>query len=260
MSVLICLLSSSSSALADRRDPYELGDYGGSPDMTSERAQRGNSRLDRRDPGPDLEEDVASELSKKWQKRLELEEEEKRRQEARKKTVSPVPYSEEQGLSSMDVATEYGQKSFQDNDFGRHDFTDLLINGGDKKPMELYSDDYDSAAHDSDTDKTAHDRKLFGDDKKEEERDKDREKVERRRDDANYDEVTELMKDPPRPGPNNWVPDKLDPLDNGGFVSSPDNGSPVPYRLNGHVDLERELPWLHDDLDMPSKTIGPNTQ
>lgn len=51
-----------------------------------------------------------------------------------------------------------------------------------------------------------------------------------------------------RPGiiqdlPGDWVPDKLDPIDNGGFAVSPDNGSPVPYRLNGHVDLQRVLPW-----------------
>ena len=43
--------------------------------------------------------------------------------------------------------------------------------------------------------------------------------------------------------PGDWVPDKLDPIDNGGFAVSPDNGSPVPYRLNGHVDLQRVRPW-----------------
>lgn len=42
---------------------------------------------------------------------------------------------------------------------------------------------------------------------------------------------------------HDWVPDKVDPLDNGGFALSPDNGSPVPYRLNGHVDWERGPPW-----------------
>lgn len=40
-----------------------------------------------------------------------------------------------------------------------------------------------------------------------------------------------------------WVPDKLDPANNGGFEVSPDNGSPVPYRLNGHVDIQRGRPW-----------------
>lgn len=40
-----------------------------------------------------------------------------------------------------------------------------------------------------------------------------------------------------------WVPSSPDRLRNGGFGSNPDNGSPVPYRLNGHIDIERKLPW-----------------
>jgi hypothetical protein len=43
--------------------------------------------------------------------------------------------------------------------------------------------------------------------------------------------------------PGDWVPSGLDPTWNGGFTTGPDNGSPVPYRLNGHVNLERGLPW-----------------
>src|SRR5271170_2834065 len=34
--------------------------------------------------------------------------------------------------------------------------------------------------------------------------------------------------------PGDWVPDKIDETNNGGFGVIPDNGSPVPYRLNGH--------------------------
>jgi len=44
-----------------------------------------------------------------------------------------------------------------------------------------------------------------------------------------------------------WVPDKVHRLQNGGFEKNPDNGSPVPYRLNGHVDIQRKLPWEADD-------------
>jgi hypothetical protein len=44
-----------------------------------------------------------------------------------------------------------------------------------------------------------------------------------------------------------WVPDKLDPLSNGGFTIAPDNGSPVPYKLNGHVDIQRGRPWNDND-------------
>ena len=39
------------------------------------------------------------------------------------------------------------------------------------------------------------------------------------------------------------VPDKIDPTSSGGFGASPDNGAPVPYNLNGHVDIERGRPW-----------------
>lgn len=54
------------------------------------------------------------------------------------------------------------------------------------------------------------------------------------------------IKGPIQEMPWDWLPDKFDPLDNGGFSTSPDNGSPVPYRLNGHPDLERGRPWDKD--------------
>lgn len=40
-----------------------------------------------------------------------------------------------------------------------------------------------------------------------------------------------------------WVPALPDPMDNGSFSSAPDNGYPVPYRLNGHLNFERKYPW-----------------
>jgi hypothetical protein len=47
--------------------------------------------------------------------------------------------------------------------------------------------------------------------------------------------------------PGDWVPSKIDLTDNGGFGVIPDNGSPVPYRLNGHVDIQRGRPWeIHE--------------
>lgn len=42
---------------------------------------------------------------------------------------------------------------------------------------------------------------------------------------------------------HDWVPSKVDRLHNGGFGIEPDNGFPVPYRLNGHLDIQRKLPW-----------------
>lgn len=36
-----------------------------------------------------------------------------------------------------------------------------------------------------------------------------------------------------------WVPDEPDLTSNGGFSIAPFNGTPVPYDLNGHVDIQR---------------------
>ena len=47
---------------------------------------------------------------------------------------------------------------------------------------------------------------------------------------------------PVRDLPGDWVPNKLDPISNGGFEVAPENGAPVPYRLNGHVDIQRGRP------------------
>jgi len=44
-----------------------------------------------------------------------------------------------------------------------------------------------------------------------------------------------------------WVPSKPDPLQNGGFGISIGNGRPVPYKLNGHINIERKLPWQDDN-------------
>ncbi len=54
-----------------------------------------------------------------------------------------------------------------------------------------------------------------------------------------------LTQDIPKIG--DWVPSPADRLDNGGFELDKDNGRPVPYRLNGHVDIQRGLPWEKDD-------------
>lgn len=43
-----------------------------------------------------------------------------------------------------------------------------------------------------------------------------------------------------------WVPSEADPANNGGFTKHKDNGRPVPYRLNGHINIQRKLPWESD--------------
>lgn len=46
---------------------------------------------------------------------------------------------------------------------------------------------------------------------------------------------------------HDWVPSDPDPVANGAFAIDEDNGRPVPYRLNGHLDFQRGLPWLPSD-------------
>ncbi len=47
---------------------------------------------------------------------------------------------------------------------------------------------------------------------------------------------------------HDWVPDRVNRLHNGAFEKEPDNGFPVPYRLNGHLDIQRKLPW-EEEID-----------
>ncbi len=47
----------------------------------------------------------------------------------------------------------------------------------------------------------------------------------------------------PSGGLVDWVPSPVDPTDNGGFGAAPDNGFPVPYTLNGWVEIQRKYPW-----------------
>ncbi len=66
------------------------------------------------------------------------------------------------------------------------------------------------------------------------------------RDDLKRRDLAKLA-GPVREVTGDWVPSKLDPLSNGGFTIAPDNGSPVPYKLNGHVDIQRGRPWNDND-------------
>ena len=43
--------------------------------------------------------------------------------------------------------------------------------------------------------------------------------------------------------PGEWAPSNIDITSNGGFTDPTNNGSPVPYRLNGHLNLQRNFPW-----------------
>lgn len=126
---------------------------------------------------------------------------------------------------------EYGKHSFMDTDFSKHSFVDLSKS----KPMgDSRPDDDAGRAKDlfdkSDDDKTAdfYRREKAKRDLREKERD------------------TKIWMDLMKPMPDalmDWVPRPADPIHNGGFEREKDNGTPVPYHLNGHPDFERKLPW-----------------
>ncbi|MBX9666168.1 MAG: hypothetical protein K2X93_01060 [Candidatus Obscuribacterales bacterium] len=46
---------------------------------------------------------------------------------------------------------------------------------------------------------------------------------------------------------HDWVPSSVDPIQNGGFSTAEDNGSPVPYKLNGWINLDKGFPWGEGD-------------
>jgi len=154
------------------------------------------------------------------------------------------------GLDALTAGkgSQFDVSTYQDTDFSRHSFIDLLIqNRPDPRNKPLTADD--DSAGDELFKKDGHRPDTAGDDSDDptaDKSDRDRKKDEHDKK-RHFDEMSQVYKDPVPPGPNNWVPDKLDPLNNGGFEVSPDNGSPVPYRLNGHVDLERGRPWKDSD-------------
>lgn len=75
--------------------------------------------------------------------------------------------------------------------------------------------------------------------------DKEREdrRRERRKEFLTDEELMRELSRLPEAAPDDWVPDKADPVNNGGFSIAPDNGSPVPYKLNGWIDFQRKFPW-----------------
>jgi len=150
--------------------------------------------------------------------------------------------------------SQFKKHSFQDSDFAKHTFADLMMQngpkagdkdfspaaqadlttGGDKKKKNDYGDkDHVSFNADKEeNDKHGDPKHDAGDDY-----------------DKHFDEISVLLKPPKDAGPKNWVPAEVDDTNNGGFGTIPDNGSPVPYRLNGHLDIERERPYRDADSD-----------
>lgn len=125
--------------------------------------------------------------------------------------------------------SEFKKNTFIDTDFRKQSYTDLSKRRKDTRP----------------DDDGARTKDLFGKTADERESDfyaKNKEKRDLRERERDLKEWKDLTKPIPYML-NDWVPQKADPIHNGGFVKEPDNGHPVPYHLNGHPDFQRKLPW-----------------
>ncbi|MBS1998698.1 MAG: hypothetical protein JSS86_20380 [Cyanobacteria bacterium SZAS LIN-2] len=194
--------------------------------------------------------------------REEKRQEKKRLRAAERRARAAAIRAEDDGLNP-DIGlndSQFDASTYQDTDFSRHSFIDLLVKSGRQQQDKTLTPDSDAASGElfrkdgrmSDSEDDRMHKHADGDDGGENGRtDKDSSvslhQDLRREKKKHFDELQEVLQPPVPPGPNNWVPDKLDPIDNGGFECSPDNGSPVPYRLNGHVDIERGRPWKDSD-------------
>jgi hypothetical protein len=139
---------------------------------------------------------------------------------------------------------------FVDTDFSATDFSDLKnlrgkglavgrpdVNATDSDRDSIGPKDDDHKDYDSSID--------LSDDRDDEMRDflksridYDKKKI-KREDREKYKELTRDI-----PGVfHDWVPSPVDRLQNGGFTGEPGNGYPVPYNLNGFIEIERKLPW-----------------
>ncbi len=130
--------------------------------------------------------------------------------------------------------SEFKLSDFVDTDFSKHLFRDLF--SPDKKwdpladftkPLTADDDAMRGDAAESYFDFVADRRKRDIDDRRE--------------------RLLRKLMEPHYGVPGDWVPSNLDPTNNGGFTTAADNGSPVPYRLNGWIDFQRKLPWRADD-------------
>ncbi|MBX9722064.1 MAG: hypothetical protein K2X81_11760, partial [Candidatus Obscuribacterales bacterium] len=121
--------------------------------------------------------------------------------------------------------SEYNASTFIDTDFSKHSFQDLFA------PVDQRSDDMYSPFKKAEFDDKKDDDALF-----------ELDRLRKKNRIWDKDSYARLVK-PVYYQPGDWVPSALDSTWNGGFTTPPDNGSPVPYRLNGHVNEQRKLPW-----------------
>lgn len=125
-------------------------------------------------------------------------------------------------------------ENFMDTDFGRKDFDDLSALGDSKRILIGKRSWLKDAGKDKKDDPDGKEKDHYLDDLVAEY------KKDRKKDDLfEYKKIRKEIRD----ALHDWVPADPDPGDNGGFALGADNGSPVPYKLNGWITIERGLPW-----------------
>lgn len=146
-----------------------------------------------------------------------------------KAAIKAKDLQDDRSLYDRFDGSEFKKRTFIDTDFRKQSYTDLSRRKKDTRP-------------DDDGVRT---KDLFG--KTDDARTLDYyAKEKEKRDLRERDRDIKIWKDLTKPIPgmlNDWVPQKADPIHNGGFEKEPDNGHPVPYHLNGHPDFQRKLPW-----------------
>lgn len=209
--VLLLWLGTASGALADQFDDL----------MTKDKDDEYSS--------PDKGMDNQSKLDFRRDEEREIKDLRKKREE--KDEEKDLKARQSRSLYDPLDGSEFNKKTFIDTDFRKQSFTDLSIS---KRRSDTRPDDDGPRTRDlfgkSDDDRTADFYKRSKERRDLRERERDR----------------KIWLDLTKPIPYallDWVPRAADPIHNGGFEREPDNGTPVPYHLNGHPDFERRLPW-----------------
>lgn len=121
--------------------------------------------------------------------------------------------------------------------------TKLTLHESDSLASKLPKDDQDSLSDDDDKEKEREKRVTSDSDAMEDPQDD--------QDQPDDDQKKERKDWQALITPNipliDWAPSKPDRLHNGAFGKCKDNGRPVPYKLNGHIEIQRKFPWEKDD-------------
>ncbi|PWU01224.1 MAG: hypothetical protein C5B53_03185 [Candidatus Melainabacteria bacterium] len=132
-----------------------------------------------------------------------------------------------------DPGSQFNTPSYIDADFQKKSFKDLkYADKSKRKGLDWFKPTEDAAADES-VRENVHRSQL------------DRPKPELEADD---DEAEKKVSQPPADVLySDWVPSKAVRQNNGGFGTAEDNGAPVPYRMSGHLNIERGFPWNPSD-------------